>query len=246
MPIGDKVRIETLLTTPHGSFALHDDVSKPAVFLIGGIGIVPAFSMIKDALERKLPHPLFLFYSNRRVEDAPFLEELEQLARQHPSFTLIATLTEPEKEASSWWGETGHIDLSMIKRYVDDLTSPVYYIAGLPEMVSAMKIMLANSGVRAKNIRAEAFTGFVMGQHKRTHSTQKRMGPLLLVAVVVLIIIMVSMHTFGAIVLSQTIFGAFSLNNPILYVLIGLIVAALILFKFKHVSSLLHRKKESI
>ncbi len=170
MPIGNKVRIETLLNSPHGSLMLHDDASKPAVFLIGGIGIVPAFSMIKDALERKLPHPLFLFYSNRRPEDAPFLDELEQLAKQHPSFTLIATLTKPEKKASSWRGETGHIDHSMMKRYVNDLESPVYYIAGLPEMVSAMKTVLTDSGVSEDNIRAEEFSGFTMGQHDMTHS----------------------------------------------------------------------------
>ena len=52
MQIKEKVLIEILLEVPHGGFALHDDPSKPAVFLIGGIGIVPAFSMIKDAKER--------------------------------------------------------------------------------------------------------------------------------------------------------------------------------------------------
>jgi len=166
IPIGDKVRIEMLLKSPHGSFALHDDPSKPAVFLIGGIGIVPAFSMIKDATERKLPHKIFLFYSNRRREDAPFLDELEQLAKQNPSFKLIATVTQPEKSATSWRGETGHIDHSMIKRYVDDLRSPIYYLAGLPEMVSAMKTMLTDSGVSEENISAEEFTGFTMGQHR--------------------------------------------------------------------------------
>ena len=164
MPIGDKVHIETLLKSQDGSLTLHDDASKPAVFLIGGIGIVPAFSMIKDALERKLPHPLILFYSNRRAEDAPFLDELETLARQHPSFTLIATLTKPKKAASSWGGETGRIDHSMIKRYVDDLTSPVYYIAGLPDMVSAMKTVLTDSGVSEENIHAEEFTGFNLNE----------------------------------------------------------------------------------
>jgi ferredoxin-NADP reductase len=125
---------------------------------------VPAFSMIKDALEKKLLHPLFLFYSNRREEDAPFLGELETLARQHPSFKLIATLTKPKKAASSWRGETGRIDHSMIKRYVDDLTSPVYYVAGLPDMVSAMKTVLTDSGVSEENIRAEEFTGFNLNE----------------------------------------------------------------------------------
>jgi ferredoxin-NADP reductase len=164
MPIGDKVRIEIRLNSPHGSFTLHDDPSKPAVFLIGGIGIVPAFSMIKDATERKLPHKIFLFYSNRRPEDAPFLDELETLAKQHPSFTLIATMTQPEKSARAWRGETGHIDHSMLKKYVDDLQSPIYYLAGLPEMVSAMKTMLTASAVSEENIRAEEFTGFNLNE----------------------------------------------------------------------------------
>jgi ferredoxin-NADP reductase len=168
MPIGAKVRIEILLKSPHGALTLHNDASQPAVFLIGGIGIAPAFSIVKDALERRLSHPLFLFYSNRRAEDAPFLDELEQLANQHPSLTLIATTTQPEKSASSWQGETGHIDQSMIKRYVGDLLSPVYYLAGLPAMVSAMKTLLTDAGVREENIRAEEFTGFNLHEIHRT------------------------------------------------------------------------------
>ncbi len=167
LPIGDKVRIEIRLHSPQGSFALHDDPSQPAVFLIGGIGIVPAFSMIKDATERNLPHQMFLFYSNRRPEDALFLDELEQVAKHHPSFTLIATMTRPEQSAKSWRGETGFINHSMLKKYVDDLRSSMYYLAGLPEMASAMKTMLTASGVREENIRAEEFTGFNLNEiHK--------------------------------------------------------------------------------
>jgi hypothetical protein len=78
-----------------------------------------------------------------------------------------------------------------------------------------------------------------------THSNKKRMGTFLLIAVVLLIIIMVSFHAFGAILLFQTVREAFSLHNPILYVLIGLFFAAGVLFKFVHVSGFLHRKKES-
>jgi hypothetical protein len=78
-----------------------------------------------------------------------------------------------------------------------------------------------------------------------THFKNKRMGPLLLMAVVFLIIIMGSVHAFGAMLLSHTVFGAFSLHNPILYVLIGLFFAAGVLFKFKQVLGHLHRRKES-
>jgi ferredoxin-NADP reductase len=162
MQIGDKVLIEMLLDVPHGAFALHDDPSRPAVFLVGGIGIVPAFSMIKDAIERELPHTIFLFYSNRRPEDAPFLDELDHLAKGHPSFKLIPTMTQPEKSTKSWRGETGYINYSMLKRYMENLQSPIYYVAGLPEMVSAIRTLLTDSGVNEEDIRAEEFSGFKM------------------------------------------------------------------------------------
>src|SRR2546427_661655 len=77
MPIGATVQAEG----PFGSFTLHINAAKPAVFLAGGIGITPFRSMIRDAAARKLPHHLYLFYSNNRPEDAAFLDELAALAQ---------------------------------------------------------------------------------------------------------------------------------------------------------------------
>lgn len=101
MKIGEKVLIQILLHSPHGSFVIHKDASIPAVFLIGGIGIVPAYAMIKDAIERRLSHKIFLFYTNRRPEDAPYLEELQNLAKNNFNFKLIATIPEPEKSLTA-------------------------------------------------------------------------------------------------------------------------------------------------
>ncbi len=240
LQIGDKVKMEMRLDSPHGSFALHDDVSKPAVFLIGGIGIVPAFSMIKDALERKLPHKIFLFYSNRRPEDAPFLDELEQLAKQHPSFTLIATMTEPEKSAQDWQGETGFINISMVTKYVTNIQSPIYYLAGLPEMTSAMKTMLLYSRINDDSIRAEEFTGFNLNEiNKDTSYPWKKH---ILIALVALAIIAVAVaHAGAAVSISKTPFGTLSFKNPLLYVMIGLMLV-LLKFKLKHISGLMRRK----
>jgi len=73
----------------------------------------------------------------------------------------------------------------------------------------------------------------------------KRMGPFLLIAVAFLILVMISAHVFGAALLSNMVFGAFSLHNPILYVLIGLVFGAFVLFKFKHALGHMHRRKEN-
>src|SRR5260221_85739 len=62
-----------------GRMTLHDDTARPAVFLTGGIGITPFRSIALEAARAGLPHRLILFYSNRRPEDAAFLDELEAL-----------------------------------------------------------------------------------------------------------------------------------------------------------------------
>ena len=80
MPLSCAVKIEG----PSGSLTLHNNVKRTAVFLAGGIGITPFRSIVFRAAKEKLPHRIFLFYSNRRPEDAPFLDELQALERENP------------------------------------------------------------------------------------------------------------------------------------------------------------------
>ncbi|MDI6028775.1 FAD-dependent oxidoreductase [Corticibacterium sp. UT-5YL-CI-8] len=152
LPVGSAVEIEG----PYGDMTLHDDAARPAVFLAGGIGITPFRSMIRDAARDAPARDLTLFYSNRSPEDAAFLSELEQAARDNPGFRLVATMT----EAADWQGENGFITREMIERHVGDLARPVFYLAGPPAMVVAMQAMLRQAGVGTKNIRAEEFAGY--------------------------------------------------------------------------------------
>lgn len=76
--LGNQVKIDG----PFGDLRLHNDSSRAAVLLCGGIGITPFRSILLNAANKKLPHRIFLFYSNRRPEDAPFLEELQALEKK--------------------------------------------------------------------------------------------------------------------------------------------------------------------
>ena len=62
--------------------------------------------------------------------------------------------------ARPWDGETGFIRRDMLKRYLSDLKSPVYYCAGPPGMTTAMQSMLAGIGVGENNTRSEEFYGY--------------------------------------------------------------------------------------
>lgn len=156
MALGTAVKIEG----PSGSLTLHNNVKRAAVFLAGGIGITPFRSIVSRAAKEKLPHRIFLFYSNRRPEDAAFLDELQSLGKDNPNYTLIATMTEMPKSHRSWNGETTQIDKAMLARYLKDAVSPIYYVAGPPEMVKGLITMIIESGVDEDDIRSEEFAGY--------------------------------------------------------------------------------------
>lgn len=151
---------EIQMEGPMGSFTLHNNPAKPAVFLAGGIGITPFSSIIRHAAKAKLPHRLSLFYSNRRPEDAAFMDVLAQLEKQNPNYKFIPSMSEMAKSGRPWKGETGFIDREMLERHLPALQGPIFYIAGPPAMVTAMRQMLAGAGVDEDDIRTEEFAGY--------------------------------------------------------------------------------------
>ena len=156
LPIGT----ELALDAPYGSFTLHNKQSKPAVFLTGGIGVTPVRSIVLQAAHDHTQHTIYVFCSNRRSEDAAFLDEFNHAAGESDNITFIATMTEPEQSKQAWDGETGFIDKDMLNRYLDDLTGPIYYLCGPAGMVRAMRTLLNDSGVDDDDIRTEEFRGY--------------------------------------------------------------------------------------
>jgi ferredoxin-NADP reductase len=156
IPSGADVKIEG----PFGNLRLHNDKSRAAVVLTGGIGITPFRSILLHAAKEKLPHRIFLFYANRRPEDAPFLDELQELEKKNANYKLIACMTEMEKSQRSWSGERGLINRALLGKYLKELRSPVYYITGPPAMVKAMHTMLTDVEIDDDNIRIEEFAGY--------------------------------------------------------------------------------------
>lgn len=145
---------------PSGVMVLHEDVARAAVFLAGGIGVTPFLSMARHAAQSRLPHRIFLFYSNRRPEDAAFLDELRALERINPNFRLIATMSQAEKSSQPWKGETGFIRPDMLKRHLTDLNTPKFYSAGPHGMTMAMELMLGDLGVNENDMHSEEFYGY--------------------------------------------------------------------------------------
>ncbi|HST19883.1 MAG TPA: FAD-dependent oxidoreductase [Blastocatellia bacterium] len=156
IPLGTEISFKG----PYGALALHDDAARPAVFLTGGIGITPFRSILLQAAKDRLDHRSFLFYCNRRPEEAAFLRELMELESESQNYKFIGSMTGMSNSKESWQGEIGYINREMIATMIDDLLSPVYYVAGPQAMVAAMQKMLNDVGVSDENICVEEFGGY--------------------------------------------------------------------------------------
>lgn len=156
LPIGAAVRIEG----PFGSLTLHNNRARPAILIAGGIGVTPFLSIVRQAARDALPQDLALLYSNRRPEDAAFLAELQGLERQNRRFRLVATMTQMSKSNQAWGGRTGAIDEALLRRIGGELAPAIWYVAGPPAMVEAMRQTLNGAGVDDDDIRSEEFYGY--------------------------------------------------------------------------------------
>lgn len=168
LEIGSKAKV----TKPLGKFVLHDDYSKPAVLLSGGIGVTPFRSMIRYATDKQLPIRIVMFDSNRNIANTLYKEEFDEWLDKNKNLEIVYTITEKEDDNQpssandvnkEWKGERGRIDKAMLERHLNDneIKNSIYYICGPPGMLDALKGLLQDSiQVPKDQIRTEEFTGY--------------------------------------------------------------------------------------
>ena len=162
---GAKVKVRG----PEGQFVLHQDYSKPAVFLSGGIGVTPFRSMIKYATDRQLPTRIIMFDSNRDRGNILFRKDFDDWEKVNKNLKIIYTIDENEQHkqslstANDWKGEYGRINKAMILKYIDTnvLNNSILYICGPPGMLKAMQALLQEDlNIPKERIKVEEFTGY--------------------------------------------------------------------------------------
>jgi ferredoxin-NADP reductase/nitrite reductase/ring-hydroxylating ferredoxin subunit len=164
---GTKVKVRG----PEGQFVLHQDYSKPAVFLSGGIGVTPFRTMIKYATDKRLPVKIVMFDSNRNRSNILFKKEFDDWSNLNKNLKIIYTISEDgevrheqsSSTANDWNGEYGRINKAMILKYVDtnELNNSIFYICGPPSMLKAMQALLEDDlEIPKERIKVEEFTGY--------------------------------------------------------------------------------------
>ncbi len=149
---------------PMGKFILHENYSKPAVLLSGGIGVTPFRSMIKYATDKQLPIKIVMFDSNRDEANILYKNEFDECLKSNKNLKIIYTITgEGPPPLGHWEGEAGRIDKAMITKYVseDELNKSIFYICGPPAMLNALQNILNEKLKISKDrVKIEEFTGY--------------------------------------------------------------------------------------
>jgi ferredoxin-NADP reductase len=144
--VGDR----TQALGPLGSFLFVED-GRDSVFVATGSGIAPFRAMIPERLELGGREAFYLLFGNRTEDDILYRAEWEALAREHPNFKVLHTLSR-----GAWGGPRGYVQ-DHVQSFVPDPASKNFYLCGLKAMTSSVEAKLLALGVPGDRIRFERF-----------------------------------------------------------------------------------------
>jgi Na+-transporting NADH:ubiquinone oxidoreductase subunit F len=152
---GDTVTI----SGPYGEF-FAKETDAEMVFIGGGAGMAPMRSHIFDQLKRlHSQRKISFWYGARSLREAFYVEEFDELEKNHANFTWHLVLSDPQPE-DNWTGAKGFVHQYLYDNYLASHPAPEdceYYLCGPPMMNKAATEMLFNLGVEQDNILFDDF-----------------------------------------------------------------------------------------
>jgi Na+-transporting NADH:ubiquinone oxidoreductase subunit F len=152
---GDKVTI----SGPFGEFFARE-TDNEMVFIGGGAGMAPMRSHIFDQLKRlDSKRKISFWYGARSLREAFYVDEFDELAKEHPNLTWHLALSDPLPE-DNWTGLTGFIANVLYEQYLKNHKAPEdceFYMCGPPMMTKSAVDMLHKCGVEDDNILFDNF-----------------------------------------------------------------------------------------
>jgi ring-1,2-phenylacetyl-CoA epoxidase subunit PaaE len=152
---GDKITVYE----PSGQFVFEPDETKRRdIFLCAaGSGITPIFSIIKTALQAEPHSRLILIYSNKSVEFALFMDELNTLQSQYPERFFIEYLF-----SNSKFLQKARLNRDLLEGFVKQYSlnhssEALFYTCGPHEYMLMCRIVLLGLGYSPEQIKKETF-----------------------------------------------------------------------------------------
>ncbi len=129
-----------------GRFTYRNFTNRHQVWIAGGIGITPFFSMAKE-LASTPDYAVDLYYSVHDPEEAVYLTDLQNLAEKNPSFRVIPYVSTV----------SGRLSAAVIEKMSNGLGDKDFFLCGPPPMMHSMTQQLAKKGVKPAHVHFEEF-----------------------------------------------------------------------------------------
>lgn len=150
LEIGSRAFIEG----PYGSFTFSDDDQVHNIFIVGGIGITPAISMVEWLNDMNDDRKVTMIYGTPSIKETAFLSDLERLTEEI-NLKVVHVLEDPPE---NWEGESGFIDEDLLKRHIpENYEKCDFFICGPPPMMDVAEGTLADWGVPLHKLNSERF-----------------------------------------------------------------------------------------
>jgi NAD(P)H-flavin reductase len=128
---------------PAGAFYFRQDSPRDVLFVATGTGIAPIRSMMFHQLEREAAQSVTLFWGLRSQRDLYYEDELAALAKTHPKFSFVMTLSRPEP---GWPGMTGRVT-RLVEERITSVKNLAVYLCGNNGMLKDVTAVLSQKGL---------------------------------------------------------------------------------------------------
>lgn len=139
---------------PYGKFFFNEDMKQDLVLIGGGLGITPLRSIIRYCNDNKLPNKISLIYSVKTPADIVYRQELENLKEKNLNYDFMFTVTRP-KPGHKWEGMTGRIDVTLLKRHINDMENSLFFVCGPLQFAKSIISLLQGLGAKKEQIKAD-------------------------------------------------------------------------------------------
>lgn len=140
-----------LVDGPYGISILQDALSEDMLFITGGIGITPIYSILKS-MPKNHKRKVMLLYSNKTKKDIVFEKQIKKISKL--GWLKAAFFLTREKTP----GYQTRINKNSLKTALKELKNPIVFVTGSPKMVSTIEKTLINYKRLYKEIVVDKFS----------------------------------------------------------------------------------------